>query len=68
MYGHDGAMKTKERIFQWYYCLGMDADILEHIRACQKYQLRRKNPVMSPTLLTPLHQKTEPNMKVHCDL
>ena len=68
MSGHDGVLKTKERILQCYYWPGMDADILAHIKACHKCQLRKKNPVSSPTLLTPLPLPTEPNMRIHCDL
>jgi hypothetical protein len=36
MSGHDGVMKMKEIILQCYYWLGMDADILEHVKACYK--------------------------------
>jgi hypothetical protein len=68
MSSHDGAMKTEKRILQCYFRPGMDADILEHIKACHKFQLQKKNPVSLPTLLAPLPLHTEPNMQVHCDL
>jgi hypothetical protein len=68
MSGYNGVMKTKERIMQYYYWPGMDTDILQHIQACHKCQLRKKNPVASPTLLTPLPLPTEPNRRIHCDL
>ena len=68
MSGHDGTMKTKERIMQCYYWPGMDADIAKHIKSCHKCQIRKKNPVSSPTLLSPLPLPTEPNMRIHCDL
>ena len=66
--GHDGFLKTKERIFQCYYWPGMDQDIQDHIQSCHKCQVRKpKNPT-SPSLITSLPQPTEPNQRVHADL
>ena len=49
-----------------YYWPGMDAKFIAHIKAwCH---IRKKNPVLSPTLLTPLSLPIQPIMKIHCDL
>jgi len=45
----------------------MDADIAEHIKACQRCQ-KRKYDRPQPTLLSPLPQCTEPNQWVDIDL
>ncbi len=67
--GHDGILKTKERIMQCYYWSGMDADINKHIQECHKCQVRRKkHPAEPPQLLSPLPQCTEPQQRVHADL
>jgi hypothetical protein len=66
--GHDGLLKTKERISQCYYWPGMDKDIQDHLHSCHKCQIRKTNDTPSPTLLTPLPQPTEPNQRVHADL
>jgi len=67
--GHDGILKTKERIFQCFYWPGMDADISNHLQACHKCQLRRPAPPKAaPALLSSLPQATEPNQRVHADL
>ena len=68
MSGHDGVLKTKERILQCYYWPGIDADILAHIKACHKCQRRKNNSVLSTALLMLLPLPTEPNMRIHCDL
>jgi putative transposase len=68
MTGHDGLLKTKERIAQCYYWPGMDKDIQEHLQTCHKCQLRKTADRPPPTLLTPLPQPTEPNQRVHADL
>jgi hypothetical protein len=65
--GHDGVLKTKERILQDYYWPGMDKDINEHITRCQKCQKRKPNRNL-PELLSPLPQPTEPNQRIHADL
>jgi hypothetical protein len=65
MSDHDVVIKTKERILQCYYWTIINADILEHGKACYKSQLRKKNLVTSPILFTPLLMPTEPNMRVH---
>jgi transposase InsO family protein len=66
--GHDGVLKTKERILSCYYWPGMDKDINQHIQTCHKCQVRKKNPQPTPALLSPLPQCTEPNQRVHADL
>lgn len=66
--GHDGVLKTKERIFSTYYWPGMDKDINEHIQRCHKCQIRRKVSPQTPALLSPLAQCTEPGQRVHADL
>jgi hypothetical protein len=66
--GHDGLLKTKERISQCYYWPGMDKDIQDHLQSCHKCQIRKVNDTPSPTLLTPLPQPTEPNQRIHADL
>ena len=68
MAGHDGILKTKERILSCYYWNGMDQDINNFIKRCHKCQIRRKGSNHSPALLTPLPQGTEPNQRVHADL
>jgi transposase InsO family protein len=66
--GHDGIYKTKERLLQAYYWIGMDRDIAEHLQSCQKCQFRKSKVMPSPLLMTPLPQTTEPNQRVHADL
>ena len=68
MGGHDGILKTKERILSCYYWNGMDKDINDFIKKCHKCQVRRPSSNHSPALLTPLPQGTEPNQRVHADL
>ena len=68
MAGHDGTLKTKERILSCYYWNGMDKDINDFIQQCHKCQLRKPSTGHSPALLTPLPQGTEPNQRVHADL
>jgi hypothetical protein len=68
MAGHDGVLKTKERILSCYYWNGMDQDINQFIKNCHKCQIRRPQSNHSPALLTPLPQGTEPNQRVHADL
>ena len=65
---HDGTFKTKERLLQCYYWLGMEKDINEHIKACHHCQLQKTDHQPPPALLTLLPQPTEPNMRVHADL
>lgn len=66
--GHDGVLKTKERIFSTYYWPGMDKDINEHIQTCHRCQVRRKTNPQAPALLSPLPQCSEPGQRVHADL
>ena len=65
--GHDGIYKTRERILTCYYWPGIDKDVGEHLRACEKCQFR-KPKMAEPNLLTPLPQTTEPNQRIHADL
>ena len=64
--GHDGLMKTKERILLSYYWPAMDKDILDHIQKCHECQIRKPNRA-PPPLLSPLPQCTAPNQRLHCD-
>ena len=66
--GHNGQLKTKERILQTFYWPGMDANIQHHLRSCHQCQLRRTDDHPPPLLLTSLPQTTEPNQRVHADL
>ena len=65
--GHDGISKMKEKLKESYFWPNMDADISEHIKACQRCQ-RRKDDRPQSTLLSPLPQCTAPNQRVHVDL
>jgi len=65
--GHDGISKTKERLKELYFWPNMDADIANHIKACQRCQ-KRKEDRPQPTLLFPLLQCTAPNQRLHIDL
>ncbi len=65
--GHDGVYKTKERLLQTYWWLAMDKDIDEHIKSCHRCQMRKKGP-QTTSLLQPMPQTTEPNMRIHADL
>jgi hypothetical protein len=40
--GHDGISKTKEMIKESYFWPNMDADIAEHIKACQRCQKKNR--------------------------
>ena len=64
--GHDGMLKTKERILQSYYWPGMDNDILTHIQKCHECQIRKPNRA-APPLMSPLPQCTAPNQRIHAD-
>ena len=46
--GHDGVYKTKERILQSYWWSGMDRDIDDHIKACHRCQIRKRDPKRNP--------------------
>ena len=65
--GHDGLMKTKERILQSYYWPGMDNDITRHIQTCHTCQVRKPSRT-PPPLMSPLPQCTAPNQRIHADL
>ena len=65
--GHDGVLKTKERIMQSYYWPGMDNDITLHIQKCHECQIRKPSRA-SPPLQSPLPQCTAPNQRIHADL
>ena len=66
--GHDGQLKTKERIMQSYFWPGLDGDVQQHVRSCHKCQLRRTDHPQPPPLLSPLPIVSEPNVRVHADL
>jgi hypothetical protein len=65
--GHFGVSKTKHRILQSYYWPNMDKDIIEHLKTCDKCQVTKATRV-TPELLSPLPQCTEPNQRIHADL
>ncbi len=65
--GHFSILKTKHRLLQSYYWPNMEKDISEHLNSCNKCQVT-KTGKMSPELLSPLPQCTEPNQRVHADL
>ena len=66
--GHDGTLKTKERILKCYFWPGMDRNINDFINSCEKCQLRKKGPHVPQALLSPLPQCSEPNQRIHVDL
>ena len=45
----------------------MDKDIIEHLKTCDKCQVTKATKV-TPELLSPLPQCTEPNQCLHADL
>ncbi len=57
--GHDGILKTKERILQLYYWPSMDQDIQLHIQKCHKCQLQKPSQ-SPPPLMSPLPQCSVP--------
>jgi hypothetical protein len=65
--GHDGILKTKERILQSYYWPGMDQDIQLHIQKCHQCQLRKPSR-LPPPLMSLLLQCSAPNQQIHSDL
>jgi Reverse transcriptase (RNA-dependent DNA polymerase)/RNase H-like domain found in reverse transcriptase/Integrase zinc binding domain/Integrase core domain len=66
--GHNGLLKTKERILSCYYWIGMDSDISDHLATCHKCQLRKPAKPNPAAPLMSLPQCTEPNQRVHADL
>ena len=66
--GHDGQLKTKERIMQTYFWPGLDGDVQQHVRSCHRCQLRRTDHPQPPPLLSPLPIVNEPNIRMHADL
>jgi hypothetical protein len=65
--GHFGILKTKHRLLQSYFWPNMEKDIAENLNVCNKCQVSKIGK-MSPELLSPLRQCTEPNQHVHADL
>jgi hypothetical protein len=65
--GHFGVSKMKELLLQSYYWPNMECDISNHLQRCNKCQVTKQGK-MSPELLSPLPQCTEPNQQVHTDL
>jgi Integrase zinc binding domain/Integrase core domain len=65
--GHFGISKTKHRLLQSYYWPNMEKDISEHLSSCNKCQMTKVGKI-TPELLSPLPQCTEPNQRVHADL
>ena len=68
MYGHEGQYKTKERILQSYWWPGMDKEINDHLKTCDKCQKTKKLKKQTSNELHPLPQCTAPNQRVHIDL
>jgi transposase InsO family protein len=68
MYGHEGQYKTKERILQSYWWPGMDKEINDHLKTCDKCQKTKKLKKPTSNELQPLPQCTAPNQRVHIDL
>ena len=66
--GHDGQLKTKERVLQTYFWPGLDGDVQQHVKTCHKCQLRRTDHPQPPPLLSPLPIVNEPNIRIHADL
>ena len=66
--GHDGQLKTKERIMQTYFWPGLDGDVQQHICSCHCCQLRRTDHPKPPPLLSPLPIVNEPNVRIHANL
>ncbi len=65
--GHFGISKTKHRVLQSYYWPNMEKDIIEHLKTCDKCQITKPGK-LSPELLSPLPQCTEPIQRIHADL
>ena len=68
MTGHESSRKTKERIMTSYWWPGMDGQIEDHIKSCDKCQKTSRDKRESSTFITPLPQCHEPNQRVHMDL
>ena len=66
--GHNGLLKTKEKLSACYYWIGMDKDITSHLATCHKCQMGKKKNSPPQTYLESLPQCSEPNQRVHADL
>jgi hypothetical protein len=68
LYGHEGQIKTKERILQSYWWKGMDGDIIKFLEKCDKCQKTKKFKHETKNKLIPLPQCSESNQRIHMDL
>lgn len=52
--GHQGILKTYQRVKRGFYWHGMKADIKQFVAECQVYQMNKYETIASPGLLQPL--------------
>jgi len=65
---HAGTLKTTERLLLYYYWPGLNTDLQEVMKSCEKCQKTDTNPKIPTARVQPLPLLTEPNQRVHADL
>ena len=66
--GHAGMFKTAERIREEFWWPNMEADINDHIKACQSCQSSNNRYKTRSAPLQPLPDTAKPNERIHIDL